>query len=136
MIFRLKNLLLRFVLSHVEITDLNRPYNNSKRVFLFTVPVPFLKLPLHEHYLLFAGFCIGASRSSLDFHWHVVITCISSLQNRTDIGFFPVSTPWACEQGPALYCVDSEGAKLKGNRFSIDSGYLDAYGILNEACFF
>ncbi|GJN04197.1 hypothetical protein PR202_ga21722 [Eleusine coracana subsp. coracana] len=36
------------------------------------------------------------------------------------------------EKGPGLYYVDSEGARLKGNRFSVGSGSLYAYGILDE----
>nr|TKW20175.1 hypothetical protein SEVIR_4G068700v2 [Setaria viridis] len=34
--------------------------------------------------------------------------------------------------GPGLYYVDSEGAKLVGNMFSVGSGSLYAYGILDE----
>ncbi|KAM0928121.1 hypothetical protein ACQ4PT_002283 [Festuca glaucescens] len=36
------------------------------------------------------------------------------------------------ETGPGLYYVDSEGARLKGTRFSVGSGSLYAYGILDE----
>jgi 20S proteasome subunit beta 5 len=36
------------------------------------------------------------------------------------------------EMGPGLYYVDSEGARLRGNRFSVGSGSLYAYGILDE----
>ncbi|KAE8807362.1 20S proteasome beta 5 subunit [Hordeum vulgare] len=36
------------------------------------------------------------------------------------------------ETGPGLYYVDSEGARLKGSRFSVGSGSLYAYGILDE----
>ena len=35
-------------------------------------------------------------------------------------------------QGPALYYVDSEGKRLKGKRFSVGSGSLYAYGVLDE----
>ena len=34
-------------------------------------------------------------------------------------------------QGPALYYVDSEGKRLKGKRFSVGSGSLYAYGVLD-----
>lgn len=34
-------------------------------------------------------------------------------------------------QGPALYYVDSEGKRLKGKRFSVGSGSLFAYGVLD-----
>ncbi|BAF18756.1 proteasome subunit beta type-5-A [Oryza sativa Japonica Group] len=36
------------------------------------------------------------------------------------------------EKGPGLYYVDSEGARLMGSRFSVGSGSLYAYGILDE----
>ncbi|KAG2604281.1 proteasome subunit beta type-5-A-like [Panicum virgatum] len=36
------------------------------------------------------------------------------------------------EKGPGLYYVDSEGARLVGHRFSVGSGSLYAYGILDE----
>ncbi|AQL02033.1 Proteasome subunit beta type [Zea mays] len=36
------------------------------------------------------------------------------------------------EKGPGLYYVDSEGARLVGNRFSVGSGSLYAYGILDD----
>ena len=34
-------------------------------------------------------------------------------------------------QGPALFYVDSEGKRLKGKRFSVGSGSLFAYGVLD-----
>jgi len=34
-------------------------------------------------------------------------------------------------QGPALFYVDSEGKRLKGKRFSVGSGSLYAYGVLD-----
>ncbi|OWM76201.1 hypothetical protein CDL15_Pgr009847 [Punica granatum] len=36
------------------------------------------------------------------------------------------------ETGPALYYVDSEGGRLKGNRFSVGSGSPYAYGVLDS----
>lgn len=35
-------------------------------------------------------------------------------------------------QGPGLYYVDSEGGRLKGNRFSVGSGSPYAYGVLDS----
>lgn len=35
-------------------------------------------------------------------------------------------------QGPALYYVDSDGTRLKGNLFSVGSGSTYAYGILDN----
>lgn len=37
-------------------------------------------------------------------------------------------------QGPGLYYVDSEGGRLKGNRFSVGSGSPYAYGVLDNGC--
>jgi 20S proteasome subunit beta 5 len=34
--------------------------------------------------------------------------------------------------GPGLYYVDSEGTRLKGQRFSVGSGSLFAYGVLDQ----
>lgn len=34
-------------------------------------------------------------------------------------------------QGPALYYVDSEGSRTKGNVFSVGSGSVYAYGVLD-----
>nr|CAD1818815.1 unnamed protein product [Ananas comosus var. bracteatus] len=36
------------------------------------------------------------------------------------------------EKGPGLYYVDSEGGRLKGNRFSVGSGSPYAYGVLDN----
>lgn len=36
------------------------------------------------------------------------------------------------EKGPGLYYVDSEGGRLKGNRFSVGSGSPYAYGVLDS----
>ncbi|ONK72414.1 uncharacterized protein A4U43_C04F19190 [Asparagus officinalis] len=36
------------------------------------------------------------------------------------------------ETGPGLYYVDSEGGRLKGNRFSVGSGSPYAYGVLDK----
>ncbi|KAL6606179.1 hypothetical protein ACP70R_041832 [Stipagrostis hirtigluma subsp. patula] len=36
------------------------------------------------------------------------------------------------EKGPGLYYVDSEGARLRGNRFSVGSGSLYAYAVMDE----
>ncbi|KAL6839579.1 hypothetical protein ACP4OV_030518 [Aristida adscensionis] len=36
------------------------------------------------------------------------------------------------EMGPGLFYVDSEGGRLKGTRFSVGSGSLYAYGIMDE----
>ena len=36
------------------------------------------------------------------------------------------------ETGPALYYVDSEGKRLKGKRFSVGSGSLYAYGVMDD----
>ncbi|KAF8136428.1 20S proteasome subunit [Boletus edulis] len=38
----------------------------------------------------------------------------------------------ACEQGPALFYVDSDGTRLKGNIFSVGSGSTFAYGVLDQ----
>lgn len=35
-------------------------------------------------------------------------------------------------QGPGLYYVDSEGGRLKGQRFSVGSGSPYAYGVLDS----
>ena len=34
--------------------------------------------------------------------------------------------------GPGLYYVDSDGSRLKGKRFSVGSGSLFAYGVLDQ----
>ena len=36
-------------------------------------------------------------------------------------------------QGPALFYVDSDGTRLKGNIFSVGSGSTFAYGVLDQA---
>lgn len=43
----------------------------------------------------------------------------------------PRASPLPPLQGPALYYVDSEGKRLKGRRFSVGSGSLFAYGVLD-----
>jgi hypothetical protein len=51
--------------------------------------------------------------------------------------------PWACKltrcfrtysqpQGPALYYVDSDGSRFKGDVFSVGSGSTFAYGVLDQ----
>lgn len=35
-------------------------------------------------------------------------------------------------QGPALFYVDSEGQRLKGDLFSVGSGSTFAYGVLDQ----
>jgi 20S proteasome subunit beta 5 len=35
--------------------------------------------------------------------------------------------------GPGLYYVDSDGQRTKGQRFSVGSGSLYAYGVLDQA---
>ncbi|KAK4354181.1 hypothetical protein RND71_026375 [Anisodus tanguticus] len=40
------------------------------------------------------------------------------------------------EKGPGLYYVDSEGGRLKGNRFSVGSGSPYAYGVLDSGYHF
>ena len=35
-------------------------------------------------------------------------------------------------KGPGLYYVDSDGTRLKGQRFSVGSGSLFAYGVLDQ----
>lgn len=42
-----------------------------------------------------------------------------------------LASPRLPSQGPALYYVDSEGKRLKGRRFSVGSGSLFAYGVLD-----
>ena len=36
------------------------------------------------------------------------------------------------ESGPGLYYVDSEGQRIKGTRFSVGSGSMYAYGVLDQ----
>mmetsp|Transcript_550 Transcript_550/g.640 ORF Transcript_550/g.640 Transcript_550/m.640 type:complete len:265 (+) Transcript_550:168-962(+) len=36
------------------------------------------------------------------------------------------------EEGPGLYYVDSEGQRIKGQRFSVGSGSIFAYGVLDQ----
>jgi hypothetical protein len=39
---------------------------------------------------------------------------------------------WDEKEGPSLYYVDSEGQRIKGERFSVGSGSLFAYGVLDQ----
>lgn len=39
-------------------------------------------------------------------------------------------------QGPALFYVDSDGQRLKGDLFSVGSGSTYAYGVLDQVSFF
>jgi 20S proteasome subunit beta 5 len=38
-------------------------------------------------------------------------------------------------QGPALFYVDSDGTRLKGDIFSVGSGSTFAYGVLDQVSF-
>ena len=38
---------------------------------------------------------------------------------------------WDEDKGPALFYCDSDGTRLKGDRFSVGSGATYAYGILD-----
>lgn len=41
---------------------------------------------------------------------------------------------YANMQGPALFYVDNEGTRLKGDLFSVGSGSTFAYGVLDQVC--
>jgi len=42
------------------------------------------------------------------------------------------ATEYVAPQGPALYYVDSDGTRLKGDLFSVGSGSTFAYGVLDQ----
>lgn len=39
---------------------------------------------------------------------------------------------WDEKTGPALYYIDDDGTRLKGDRFSVGSGSTYAYGVLDN----
>ena len=53
---------------------------------------------------------------------------VHSSQADPSPSFSPLSPP----QGPALFYVDSDGTRLKGDVFSVGSGSTFAYGVLDQ----
>ena len=45
---------------------------------------------------------------------------------------FFLTLPLICSQGPAVFYVDSDGTRLKGDVFSVGSGSTFAYGVLDQ----
>ncbi|KAK4331645.1 Proteasome subunit beta type-5 [Rhodotorula toruloides] len=64
--------------------------------------------------------CVFPLRTALTFS-----LASSPLDNATRIAFW-------CLQGPALFYVDSDGSRLKGDLFSVGSGSTFAYGVLDQ----